>query len=53
MVTNLGAANRIMQYHHTGVVTDQQQPDEVYVEATKVWVTKPEDHPYRIEYPAV
>ena len=39
-----------MQYHHTGVVTDQKQPGEVYVEATKVWVTNPEDHPYRIEF---
>ena len=39
-----------MQYHHTGVVTDQKQPNEFYVEATKVWVTNPEDHPYRIEF---
>ena len=39
-----------MQYHHTGVVTDQKQLDEVYVEATKVWVTKPQDHPYRVEF---
>jgi hypothetical protein len=39
-----------MQYHHTGVVTDQKQSGEVYVEATKVWVTNPEDHPYRIEF---
>jgi hypothetical protein len=39
-----------MQYHHTGVVTDQKQPGEVYVEATKVWVTNPEDHPYLIEF---
>ena len=38
-----------MQYHHTGVVTDQKQPNEFYVEATKVWVTDPDDHPYRIE----
>ena len=39
-----------MQYHHTGVVTDQQQPGEVFIAATKVWVTNPEDHPYRIEF---
>ena len=39
-----------MQYHHTGVVTDQKQPNEFYVEATKVWVTDPDDHPYRIEF---
>ena len=39
-----------MRYHHTGVITDQAQPGEVYVEATKVWVTKLEDHPFRIEF---
>jgi hypothetical protein len=39
-----------MQYHHTGVVTDQKQPNEFYVEATKVWVTDPDEHPYRIEF---
>ena len=37
-------------FHHTGVITDQKQPGEVYVEATKVWVTSPENHPYRIEF---
>ena len=39
-----------MQYHHTGVITEQQQPGEVYVEATKVWVTNPDDHPYKVEF---
>ena len=39
-----------MQYHHTGVVTDQKQPNEMYVEATKVWITNPDEHPCRIEY---
>ena len=37
-------------FHHTGVVTDQKQANEIYVEATKVWVTSPDDHPYRIEF---
>lgn len=37
-------------FHHTGVITDQQQPGEVYVAATKVWVTNPDDHPQRIEF---
>jgi len=37
-------------FHHTGVITDQEQPDEIYVEATKVWVTSPEIHPNRIEF---
>ncbi len=38
------------EYHHVGVVTDDPQPNEIYVEATKVHVTDPNDHPYRIEY---
>lgn len=37
-------------FHHTGVITDQVQPDEIYVPASKVWVTSPEQHPYRIEF---
>jgi len=38
------------KFNHVGVVTDEKQPDEIYVSQTKVWVTKPNDHPYRIEY---
>lgn len=38
------------QFHHVGVVTDQPQPDEIYVEETRVHVTNPNDHPNRIEY---
>jgi hypothetical protein len=38
------------QFHHVGVITDEPQPAEIYVEATKVHVTNPNDHPYRIEY---
>ena len=37
-------------FHHTGVITDQVQPDEIYVPASKVWVTSPEQHPCRIEF---
>jgi len=37
-------------FHHVGIPTDEKQPGEVYVEATKVWVTEPLDHPYRVEY---
>lgn len=37
-------------FHHTGVITDQPQAGELFVEATRVWVTSPEAHPYRIEY---
>jgi len=38
------------KFHHIGLPTDQKQPGEVYVEDTKVWVTSPDDHPYRVEY---
>ncbi len=38
------------RFHHTGVITDQIQPDEIYVPASKVWVTSPERHPYCIEF---
>lgn len=38
------------EFHHMGVPTDEKQENEVYVEASKLWVTDPEDHPYRIEY---
>lgn len=37
-------------FHHTGVIVDEPQADEVYVEQTKVWITNPDKHPYRIEY---
>lgn len=39
-----------MRYHHTGVITTEKQPNELYVEATKVSVTNPDAHPYRIEF---
>jgi hypothetical protein len=37
------------QFHHCGVICDTPQPGEVYIEATKVWITDPERSPYRIE----
>ena len=38
------------EFHHVGMPTDDKQPGEVYVPATKVWVTDPTMHPYRVEY---
>jgi hypothetical protein len=38
------------RFHHVGVITDQEQPGEIYVAETKVHVTNPNDHPYRVEY---
>ena len=38
------------EFHHIGLPTDQSQPGEVYVPDTKVWVTDPDKHPYRVEH---
>ncbi|WP_417380364.1 VOC family protein [Gimesia sp.] len=38
------------EFHHVGVITDDPQPDEIYVPETKVYVTNPNEHPYKIEY---
>ena len=38
------------RFHHVGVITDEPQPGEIYVAETKVHVTNPNGHPYRIEY---
>lgn len=38
------------QFHHVGLPTEEKQPGEVYVPGTKVWVTSPDAHPYRVEY---
>jgi hypothetical protein len=38
------------RFHHVGIITDEQQPGEIYVAQTKVHVTNPAHHPYRVEY---
>jgi hypothetical protein len=37
-------------FDHTGVPTEARQPEEMWVEATRVWVTDPARHPHRVEY---
>ena len=37
-------------FDHVGIPTGEKQPDEMYVEATKVWVTNPLRSPHKIEY---
>ena len=37
-------------FHHIGLPTDDPQTGETYVSETKVWVTRPENHPYRVEF---
>ena len=38
------------EFHHVGLPTDEQQAGETYVPDTKVCVTDPLEHPYRVEY---
>ena len=38
------------QFHHIGLPTDDKQPGEIYVAATKVWVTDPRKHRYHVEF---
>jgi hypothetical protein len=40
----------MQKFHHVGVITDQPEPGEIYVADTKVYVTDPMNHPYRIEF---
>lgn len=37
-------------FDHIGVVTSEQKQGERWVEATRVWVTSPRDHPYNVEW---
>ncbi len=38
------------RFHHVGVITDEIQPGEIFVSETRVHVTNPAAHPYRVEY---
>jgi hypothetical protein len=40
----------MQQFDHVGVPTKEKQPNEMYVPATRVWVTDPAVHPHRIEF---
>lgn len=37
-------------FSHIGVVTTQKKPGERFVEATRVWVTDFQDHPFQVEW---
>ena len=37
-------------FHHVGLPTQEPQQNESYVSDTKVWVTDPAAHPYRVEF---
>ena len=38
------------RFDHIGVVTTEKQQRESWVEATRVWVTSPREHPYNVEF---
>ena len=38
------------RFDHIGVVTSEKKERESWVEATRVWVTSPRDHPYNVEF---
>jgi hypothetical protein len=38
------------EFDHVGLPTDDVQPNEMYVAETKVWVTDPATHPYKVEF---
>ena len=40
----------IMKFDHVGLITTEKKSDEMFVEATRVWVTNFQDHPYKIEW---
>ena len=37
-------------FSHIGIVTTEQKPGELFVEATRVWVTDFQNHPYHVEW---
>ena len=39
-----------MQFDHLGMITTEKKGDEIYVAATRVWVTDFRKHPYHIEW---
>ena len=39
-----------MQFEHIGLITGDRHAGEVFVEATKVWVTDYQKHPYKVEW---
>jgi hypothetical protein len=38
------------RFDHVGIPTEEEQDEESWVEATRVWVTSPRAHPYNVEW---
>ena len=39
-----------MKFDHIGLVTTEKKAGEMFIPATKVWVTNFQDHPYKVEW---
>ncbi|MAV38796.1 MAG: hypothetical protein CMJ59_25440 [Planctomycetaceae bacterium] len=39
-----------MEFSHIGLITQTPQTDEVFIPATRVWVTNFTKHPFRVEW---
>lgn len=39
-----------MQFDHLGMITTEKKSDEIFVAATRVWVTDFRKHPFHIEW---
>lgn len=38
------------EFHHYGVPTKAKQPNEIYIEGAKVYITDATKHPYKVEF---
>ena len=39
-----------MEFSHIGVITDEPKPGEIFIEATRVWITDFVKHPFHVEW---
>ncbi len=39
-----------MEFDHVGMPTEEKKSNENWVEATRVWVTNPKEHPFSVEW---
>jgi hypothetical protein len=39
-----------MQFDHIGIVTTEKKPGEIFIKATRVWITDFAQHPFRVEW---
>jgi hypothetical protein len=39
-----------IEFDHIGLKTDEKKADEDWVEETRVWVTNPKKHPFKVEW---